>query len=295
VKVNLTLHHDENFGMAQVEAMACGTPVIGTAWGGLKDNIVEGVTGYKVSTVPTPSGVMVSWWEAVNRIALLLQDRGARERFRESCVRHAAENFSQARYAELLEEILAASVAGRTRPAEPLAPTEFATEYWSVCDPQAESRAPYRRGPHSLEMYRALVTPFSEARPEHVPAGEALEPGQVLLLATPIQNGGSRFRLDHALYPFELDVPAERLAAFKAVLAVMREEPAITVGRLTGTRLEPTPEVLGALDWMLAHGVLLRSRPVEGWVDPAVVDGRMSEVLFNVQNVDRTLTDFLVY
>src|ERR1044072_464756 len=43
--VNLTLHHDENFGFAQVEAMACGTPVIGTSWGGLKDVIKHGETG----------------------------------------------------------------------------------------------------------------------------------------------------------------------------------------------------------------------------------------------------------
>ncbi len=32
--VNMTLHHDENFGLAQVEAIACGTPVVGTCWGG---------------------------------------------------------------------------------------------------------------------------------------------------------------------------------------------------------------------------------------------------------------------
>lgn len=34
--INLTLHHDENFGLSQIEAMSAGVPVIGTAWGGLK-------------------------------------------------------------------------------------------------------------------------------------------------------------------------------------------------------------------------------------------------------------------
>jgi glycosyltransferase involved in cell wall biosynthesis len=39
VSINFTLHHDENFGLSQVESMACGTPVVGTRWGGLKDKI----------------------------------------------------------------------------------------------------------------------------------------------------------------------------------------------------------------------------------------------------------------
>ncbi|MDE0088058.1 MAG: glycosyltransferase, partial [Candidatus Poribacteria bacterium] len=30
IYINLTLHHDEQFGYTQVEAMSCGTPVIGT-------------------------------------------------------------------------------------------------------------------------------------------------------------------------------------------------------------------------------------------------------------------------
>ena len=32
--INLTLHHDENFGLSQIEAMSAELPVIGTAWGG---------------------------------------------------------------------------------------------------------------------------------------------------------------------------------------------------------------------------------------------------------------------
>ena len=40
--------YSESFGLTPVEAMACEVPVVGTAVGGMKETIVDGVTGYLV-------------------------------------------------------------------------------------------------------------------------------------------------------------------------------------------------------------------------------------------------------
>src|SRR5262249_24567176 len=53
VFVNVSVYHRENFGLAQAEAQACGVPVVCTAWGGFKDVIREGQTGYLMDAVMT--------------------------------------------------------------------------------------------------------------------------------------------------------------------------------------------------------------------------------------------------
>jgi glycosyltransferase involved in cell wall biosynthesis len=74
----------EPFGMAMVEAMACGTPVVGGAKGAAPEIVEQGVTGFLADT----DEALVKGLRSVTTI-----DRAA-------CRRRVAEHFSVARMVE---------------------------------------------------------------------------------------------------------------------------------------------------------------------------------------------------
>lgn len=66
---------DENYGYVPREAAACGVPVIGNAWGGLKDMNVAGTDSLFLPTYLTQTGLRSHYFEAVQHAVRLL-DRG---------------------------------------------------------------------------------------------------------------------------------------------------------------------------------------------------------------------------
>jgi alpha-maltose-1-phosphate synthase len=84
----------EPFGLINLEAMACGVPVVGTAVGGIPEIIVDGETGY---LVPVPDnraergGLGRALAEAVNRV---LADPEAAERMGQAGRRRVLEHFT---------------------------------------------------------------------------------------------------------------------------------------------------------------------------------------------------------
>lgn len=120
VLVHPTSAVDENFGYVPVEAMACGTPVVGSAYGGLKDSIVPGQTGALMPTWATGSGVRIDLAAGVDAVVELLRDRAAQARMSDASAHHARTHYGEARCVENLREAVRGSIAaharGETRP-----------------------------------------------------------------------------------------------------------------------------------------------------------------------------------
>ena len=78
---------NESFGLAALEAMACGTPVVVSRAGGLPEVVVEGETGFMVEP-----GDLDDFAEACIR---LIEDPELRRRLGERAFHHARQNFDR--------------------------------------------------------------------------------------------------------------------------------------------------------------------------------------------------------
>lgn len=98
----------EGWGITNIEAAACGTPVVASDSPGLRDSVVHGVSGLLV-----PHDDPEAWASALGRI---VSERGLRDRLAEGARRHAR-RFSWERAAEETEEDLRRVREGRHREA----------------------------------------------------------------------------------------------------------------------------------------------------------------------------------
>lgn len=290
VLINLTLHHDENFGLGQVEAMACGTPVVGTNWGGLKDTIVHGETGYKVSTVATSAlGVKVNWWEVVCRVLSLLEDEDEAARLGRRAAEHARENYSFAPFSRAVDSLISDCEGLTEGGGEPLETTAFAEEFWRECPPLRGSLPFYRYSPRAYQLYRELITPYAGAMPDDG-GGAALAPDDLLCLASPAStNDDGSLSVDDFIFPFTIKPPEAHAATVGSALEALRGEPVISAERLADAHLSGSQDAHGALEWMLDSGLLLKTHPDCGRGAPANLGGRMSAPLFSVRRIDATV------
>ncbi|HEX5391955.1 MAG TPA: glycosyltransferase family 1 protein [Rhodocyclaceae bacterium] len=87
----------ETFGIAPLEAMACGCPVIGAAVGGLQHSIADGATGF---LIPPNDPVVLA-----EKLATLHQDKTLCEAFGQAGMKRVRANFTWRRVAAALTKV----------------------------------------------------------------------------------------------------------------------------------------------------------------------------------------------
>jgi alpha-1,3/alpha-1,6-mannosyltransferase len=98
---------DEHFGIAPVEAMAAGRPVVAVADGGTLETVLDGQTGFLCA--PTAPAF-------ADALALLLDDPARAIALGRAARAHAATCFSRARFGDALEAKLQCLTEGARRP-----------------------------------------------------------------------------------------------------------------------------------------------------------------------------------
>ncbi len=279
IAVNMTLHHDENFGLAQVEAMACGTPVAATEWGGLKDTVIDGKTGASISTIVTGSGVKIDWWEASNKIIELLSETKRSPWLRESCARTAREEYSVERYCQRLNAIIGECCQTRNKALAEIVPTDFALEFWYRTASRPGERLPYRESAQSLNMYRMLIHPFA-GRMQTAKTRE-LQDNQILCLAVPIRVSDDILAIDDPIYPVEIAIPRDLKTSIYGVVEALSKQPVLYLAVLKNNRTA----LQGALDWLIESGIILVST-CQVKLRPYSINGDMAAAFCRIHGVD---------
>lgn len=106
IGINLTTLISENFGYAPVEMQACGLPVIGTEWGGLKDTVKDGITGYLVDTVHSKFGARINVDMVKERIASLIDNHDNIISMGRNARKNVEDNFSESLFSKRICSII---------------------------------------------------------------------------------------------------------------------------------------------------------------------------------------------
>lgn len=166
VVVNASFYHRENFGLSQAEAQACGVPVVCSDWGGFKDVVRHGKTGYLMETVITRHGVRVDWATGAEHVVRLLRDENLRRQMGERAARWAGEQFFIPVFAGRLQQILA-TAGPDTKEREGVAyePSDFARRYEEHKRTSGWSQLASPTGPmfqdQEYELYETMMEPYA--------------------------------------------------------------------------------------------------------------------------------------
>jgi hypothetical protein len=162
VFVSTTLHHDENFGFTQVEAMSAGLPVVGTNWGGLKDTIRDGVNGFRIDTWMTDWGVRADAGQLIQACERLLRSDALRRQMGQASRRIATVEYGLPAFRRRLFDLVS-SCLGSQRRETPTARNRL-TLFGRRYDKTMRNKGVIRYARSDYDLYENLLLPYCSGR-----------------------------------------------------------------------------------------------------------------------------------
>lgn len=175
--LNLGFYHRENFGLAQAEAQACGLPVVCSNWGGFKDVVRHGKTGFLVDAVLSKNGIRVDWKGASQHVIQCLGDKSHHTKLSQAAHAFAAEHFTTNQYAQRLQTAVEAALNHSKATESPTyTPSDFSNQYEThkkMCGwYDSPTHYPKMFQGHEYDLYRTIIGPYATYDAIHLPASD---------------------------------------------------------------------------------------------------------------------------
>lgn len=188
---------DENFGYAPVEAMASGVPVVGCAYGGLKETVRDGVTGFLAPTWLSYGGLREDRGALLRGLEQLLRSATAARAMSAQARRHALAHYGTARAAATLQASVRRCLARR----DGAPPRALATT--AAADMSAYDRFLAPRHDRLSDYAASILRYVSHACPR-------VAPGMALRAYAGYADDGVAVTLDNPAWPARYPVSARR-------------------------------------------------------------------------------------